>query len=54
MLSALPSPLPPSLRYTVEVGKLHLELVLTLIKLLDVSGPRFFDLENEDAGLGDF
>lgn len=54
MLSS-PSRLPPHCPvHIVEVGKTLGELVLTLIKLLDLSGVLFSDLENEGSGLGDF
>lgn len=41
-----PAP-PPTPVHTVEVGRTLGELVLTLIKLLDLSGALFSDLENE-------
>lgn len=53
MPSGPASPQLPSPRHTVEVGKPHWELVPTLIKFLDISGPLLSDLENEGAGLGD-
>ena len=51
----LPPPPPhPHQVHTVEVGKTLGELVLTLIKLLDLSVALFSDLENEGSELGDF
>lgn len=61
MLSPHPHPCPyhhhpphPHQVHTVEVGKTLGELVLTLIKLLDLSVALFSDLENEGSELGDF
>lgn len=55
-LTPAPTTTPPHPHqvHTVEVGKTLGELVLTLIKLLDLSVALFSDLENEGSELGDF